>query len=190
MFPDTVSETVRHEFPALAEMVFLDAACVSLAPRPAVDAIAGFLDAVLRHPARSSTEHHLAMDEAREAARSEAARLIGADTEEIALVESTTHALSIAARAIPMDAGDNLLVPDLEFIQVPLAWRQAPPGRGPEIRLVPNSSGSLPVGAFAERMDGRTRAVVLSSVQWCNGFRVDLPTLGRLCRERRRAAGR
>lgn len=184
MSPDHLAQSVRDLFPALADKVFLDAACVSLAPKPAVDAIAAFLDAALRHPARSSTEHHLAMDEGREAARFEAARLIGAGTEEIALVESTTHALSIAARAVPMAAGDNLLVPDLEYIQVPLAWRQAPPGRGPEIRLVPNSSGSLPVSAFAERMDRRTRAVVLSSVEWCNGFRIDLAALGRLCHDR------
>ncbi|MBE3096412.1 MAG: aminotransferase class V-fold PLP-dependent enzyme, partial [Planctomycetes bacterium] len=117
-------------------------------------------------------------------ARPEAARLIGAEIDEIALVESTTDALSIAARAIPIEPGDNILVPDLEFLQVPLAWRQAPPDRAPEIRLVPSSQGMLPVSAFAERMDARTRVVVLSSVQWSNGFRADLAALGRLCRDR------
>ena len=181
---DALMESIRGEFPALEDKVFLDAACVSLAPRAAVSAIAGFLDVALRCPARSSTLHHIAMDEARETARPEAARLIGAEIDEIALVESTTDALSIAARAIPIEPGDNILVPDLEFLQVPLAWRQAPPDRAPEIRLVPSSQGMLPVSAFAERMDARTRVVVLSSVQWSNGFRADLAALGRLCRDR------
>lgn len=181
---DALMESIRGEFPALEDKVFLDAACVSLAPRAAVSAIAGFLDVALRCPARSSTLHHIAMDEAREAARPEAARLIGAEIDEIALVESTTDALSIAARAIPIEPGDNILVPDLECLQVPLAWRQAPPDRAPEIRLVPSSQGMLPVSAFAERMDARTRVVVLSSVQWSNGFRADLAALGRLCRDR------
>ena len=181
---DEFIDTIRGEFPALEEKTFLDAACVSLAPRAAVSAVAGFLDEALWCRSRSSTMHHLAMDEGREAARPEAARLIGAEADEIALVESTTQGLSIAARAIPMEPGDNLIVPDLEFLQVPLAWRQAPPDAAPEIRLVPNSNGELHVNAFTALMDARTRAVVLSSVQWCNGYRTDLGALGRACHER------
>jgi cysteine desulfurase/selenocysteine lyase len=181
---DNLHEVVRHQFPALDRKTFLDAACVSLAPRVAVHAVSDFLQAALHCPARSATLQHIAMDEAREAARPEAARLINADTEEIALVESTTHALTIAARAVPLEPGDNLLVPDLEFIQVPLAWRQALGDRAPEIRLVPNLRGTVLPEAFAERMDERTRAVVLSSVQWSNGTRVDLAAIGALCRER------
>jgi selenocysteine lyase/cysteine desulfurase len=149
-----------------------------------VDAVSGFLQAALHCPARSATLHHIAMDEAREAARPEAARLINAAPDEIALVESTTQGLAIAARAVPLEPGDNLLVPDLEFLQVPLAWRQDPGGHTPEIRIVSNVDGTLPVGAFADRMDGRTRAVVVSTVQWSNGVRCDLAALGALCRER------
>lgn len=181
---DNLHEVVRHQFPALEHKVFLDAACVSIAPRAAVEAMSAFLEAAMHCPARSATDHHIAMDQAREAARPEAARLINAAPEEIALVESTTHALVIAARALPIEPGDNLLVPDLEFLQVPLAWRQAPRGQAPEIRVVANVSGTLPVRAFADRMDERTRAVVVSSVQWSNGVRVDLAGLGALCRAR------
>jgi selenocysteine lyase/cysteine desulfurase len=181
---DNLHEIVRHQFPALERKVFLDAACVSLAPRVAVDAVSDFLQTALHCPARSATLQHIAMDEAREAARPEAARLINAEPEEIALVESTTHALTIAARAVPIGPGDNLLVPDLEFLQVPLAWRQAPPGRAPEVRMVSNVNGTLPASAFADQMDERTRAVVLSSVQWSNGVRCDLAAIGALCRER------
>ena len=177
-------DVVRHQFPALERKVFLDAACVSIAPRAAVDAVSDFLQAALHCPARSATLHHIAMDEAREAARPEAARLINAAPDEIALVESTTHGLAIAARAVPLEPGDNLLVPDLEFLQVPLAWRQEPGGRTPEIRLVPNVNGKLPLDAFADRMDARTRAVVVSTVQWSTGVRCDLAGLGALCRER------
>lgn len=177
-------EEVRTQFPALETKVFLDAACVSLAPRVAADAVAAFLDMTMRCPSRSSTLHHLAMDEAREALRPEIARLIGASPDEIAIVESTTHGLTIAARAIPIDKGDNILVPDLEFLQVPLAWRQSAAAHAPEIRLVPHVDGTLPVEAFADRIDRRTRAVVVSSVQWSHGYRCDLDALGRLCRDR------
>src|SRR5512137_1920651 len=98
----TCDEARREHFPALANKVFLDAACASLAPRAAADAIAAFLRDVQECPARSSTEFHIKLDQARDAARPEAARLIGAAADDIALVENTSHALAIAARAIPL----------------------------------------------------------------------------------------
>ena len=45
-----------------------------------------------------------------------------------------------------------------------------------------NRGGALPVEAFAEHVDDDTRAVIVSSVQWTNGFAVDLDGLADLCR--------
>ncbi|MFQ5737470.1 MAG: aminotransferase class V-fold PLP-dependent enzyme [Acidobacteriota bacterium] len=177
-------ENVGGQFPALERKVFLDAACVSLAPRRAVTAVSDFLQEVMLCPSRSATLHHLALDSSMEAARLEAARLIAALPDEVALVESTTHGLSIVARALPMESGDNILISDLEFIQVPLPWRQPGDGIRPEIRLVGHRNGELLPSDFEKRMDARTRAVVVSSVQWCNGFRIDLDGLAQLCRGR------
>lgn len=178
--PDTVR---RDQFPALARKTFLDAACASLAPRAAAEAIAAFLADVQECPHPSSTAFHVALDAARDTARPEAAALIGARTDEIALVENTSHGLTAAARALPLGAGDQILVPDLEYLQVPLAWRQSP-GSDPDIRLVPHGGGQLPVERFADAATPRTRAVVMSSVQWSNGYRADLEAIGALCRER------
>jgi cysteine desulfurase/selenocysteine lyase len=180
----TVDDARRDQFSILAHKTFLDAACASLAPRAAADAIAGFLRQVQDCPARSSTDFHIALDAGRDAARPEAARLVGASADEIALVENTSQALTIAARAIPLEPGDNILIPDLEYLQVPLAWRQPPSGPSPEIRLVRNEGGTLPLSRFVEQIDGRSRAVVMSSVQWSNGYRADLGAIGELCRAR------
>jgi cysteine desulfurase / selenocysteine lyase len=51
-----------------------------------------------------------------------------------------------------------------------------------EVRVVRNRAGAVPVDAFAELVDDRTRAVVVSSVQWTNGYAVDLHALADLCR--------
>jgi len=174
----------REQFPALADKTFLDAACASLAPQAAADAIAALLRDVQSYPERSATAFHIRLDAARDATRPAAARLIGARPEDIALVENTSHGLAIAAAAIPFEPGDTLLVPDLEYLQVPLPWRQQPAPAGPEIRLVAHDGGTLPVDRFAAAADGRTRAVVMSSVQWSNGFRADLDAIGGFCRER------
>ncbi|HSE98782.1 MAG TPA: aminotransferase class V-fold PLP-dependent enzyme [Blastocatellia bacterium] len=176
---------IRDQFPALKEKVFLDAACASLAPRAAAEAIQEFLDLALRCPSRSSTLHHIAMDDMRAAARPEIARLINADEDEIALLESTTHGLSIAANALPLGRGDRVLLCDLEFMQVAVPWCQKQKEAGIEIDVVPNRGGEINIEDIADRIGPRTKVVSISSVQWSNGFRSDLAALSSLCRDRR-----
>ncbi len=174
----------RSLFPSLADQVFLDAACVSLAPLPAVEAVEQVARMAAACPERDASAHHVALDRLRETAVQEGARLLGADEEEVALVESTTHGLAIAAQAIPFQPGDNVVLGDLEFLQVAIPWvKLAEQGRIAEVRLARHVDGAVPVEAFARVVDDRTRAVVVSSVQWCTGYRVDLSALSRLCRE-------
>jgi selenocysteine lyase/cysteine desulfurase len=177
-------DNIRDQFPALKEKVFLDAACASLAPRAAVEAIREFLDVALRCPSRSSTLHHIAMDDMRARARPEIARLINAGEDEVALVESTTHGLSIAANSLPLERGDRVLLCDLEFMQVAVPWCQKREEAGIEIDVVPHHNGEVRIEDIADRIGSRTRVVSISSVQWSNGYRSDLGALGALCRDR------
>lgn len=182
-----MSLNARHHFPGLLDKTFLDAACVSLAPRPAVEAMEKFLGLAMVCPLESSTHHHIFMDEMRAAARPAAARLINANADEIALVESTTHGLTLAANAIPLQPGDRILLSDLEFLEVAVPWvqkRSQSDGPGIAIDVVPNHNGEVRVDDFAGRLTPRTRLIAVSSVQWTNGFRVDLAALSRLCRDR------
>lgn len=174
--------SARQHFPGLFDKVFLDAACVSLAPRPAVEAIEKFLDLAMVCPLDSSTHHHIFMDEMRAAARPAAAHLINAHPDEIALVESTTHGLTLAAASIPLERGDRVLISDLEFLEVALPWVQRKKD-GIEIEVVPNQNGEARVEDFAARITPRTRVIAISTVQWNNGYRADLEALSKLCRE-------
>jgi cysteine desulfurase/selenocysteine lyase len=175
--------SARQHFPGLLDKVFLDAACVSLAPRPAVEAISKFLDLAMLCPFDSSTHHHIFMDEMRAAARPAVAHLINAYEDEIALVESTSHGLSLAANAIPLVSGDRILLSDLEFLEVAVPWTQKKKD-GIEIDVVPNRSGEVRAEDFSDRVTPRTHVIVLSAVQWTNGYRCDLAAFSRLCRDR------
>ncbi len=175
-------ESAREQFPALKEKAFLDAACVSLAPRAATDAIGKFLEMAECCPSRSATLHHLAMDDIRPQAREEVARLIHAGEDEIALVESTTHGLNIAAAALPLGRGDRVVMCDLEFMEVAVPWCQLQKTAGIEIDLVAHRGGRIEVGDIVSRFTPRTRVAAVSAVQWSNGFRVNLTALSRACR--------
>src|SRR5437867_7482696 len=142
-----------------------------------------FLDLAMVCPLDSSTAHHILMDEMRAAARPAAARLINAHEDEIALVESTTHGLTLAANSILLGPGDRVLLSDLEFLQVAVPWIQKKK-EGIEIDVIPNRNGEVLVEDFAERLTPRTRVITISTVQWTNGYRLDLAALSRLCHER------
>ncbi len=174
----------RAAFPALADTTFLDTACVGLAPTVATRAVEDVARRAALCDARDASEHHVSLDGLRGDARLEGARLLGAADDEVALVESTTQGLNLAALGIPFEPGDNVVLPDLEFLQVAIPFvKLAERGTIAEVRLVRNVGGALPMEAFERVIDGRTRAVVVSSVQWTNGYRVDLRALGELCRE-------
>ena len=175
--------TIREQFPGLQDKVFLDAACVSLTSRVAAAAVEDFLKMALLCHERSSTLHHIAMDGMRNAARTECAMLIGASEDEIALVESTSHGLSIAADSIPLKRGDRVLLCDLEFLEVAVPWVQMRDRVGIEIDVVANRDGVIHPDDVANAIRPETRVVAISSVQWSNGFRCDLDAISKICRE-------
>jgi selenocysteine lyase/cysteine desulfurase len=123
------------------------------------------------------------MDEMRAKARPAAARLINAHVDDIALVESTTHGLSLAANAIPLERGDRVLISDLEFMEVAVPWLQKKK-EGIVIDVVPNHDGEVWIEDFAARLTPRTKVIALSSVQWTNGYRADLHAFSELCNDR------
>ncbi len=174
---------VRAEFPGAAGKVFLDAACVSLTPRRARDAIAAFLDMAVDIQADDASQHHIKMDMLRLEAIRQGAALVHAQVQNVALIESTTHGLNIAAGALRLGPGDNVLIADTEFLQVAIPWdtRRA---QGVEIRPVRSDAGVLTPQDFERAIDAHTRAICVSSVQWCSGNRLDMRALGELCQSR------
>lgn len=182
--PTTLAE-VRKSFPATEKLVYLDAAAVSLISNPVYESIRSFLDLCIQPSSADASEHHLVMDAMRRRAIEEGALLLNAAEDQIALVESTTHGLNIAANAIPLQSGDRVLIADTEFLQVSIPWKMKESTVG--IELVPVATGPdgvLTTDHFEAAMDDRTRVVCVSSVQWCSGYRIDLKALGELCRAR------
>jgi cysteine desulfurase/selenocysteine lyase len=177
-------QDARLEFPALNHQVFLDSACVSLAPQRTVNKLREFLDIAAFCPSGSSTQHHIDMDTMRSAARPQIAKLINAAEDDIALVESTTHGLNLVADAIQLQRGDRVILSDLEFLEVALPWLQRRDEIGIAIDVLPNREGKLLVEDVEAAITSATRIVAVSSVQWNNGFRCDLDALSRLCRDR------
>jgi selenocysteine lyase/cysteine desulfurase len=174
----------RSFFLGTQNQVFLDAACVSLLPVQAAEALGRLGEELLACPARDASAHHIALDRTADQPRREAARLIGARPEDIALVESTTQGLEAVAAAVPLRPGDKVLVGDTEFLGLAVPWIPLRDRVGFHIETVAHRGGRLLVGDFARALDTHTRMILLSSVQWSSGFRADLAAFSQLARER------
>jgi selenocysteine lyase/cysteine desulfurase len=78
--------------------------------------------------------------------------------------------------------GDNIVLTDMEHVANIWVWQHWA-AKGVEIRFAKNREGRLPLEVFLEQMDKRTRVVSTAYITYGNGYRVDLPALGKACRE-------
>jgi selenocysteine lyase/cysteine desulfurase len=92
--------------------------------------------------------------------------------------------LNIALAAIPFAAGDNIVLCDLEYPQVAISAQHAQHLRGVEIRVARHRSGIVTVDDYANLIDTHTRVLLVSSVQWINGLRMDLAAFSQLAKQR------
>ena len=112
------------------------------------------------------------------------ARLIGADSGEIALLTNTTYGLNIATRTLPFRAGDVVLIHDREFPANVYPW-MALERQGVVVRRIPAAGALADEEALLRAMDGpNVRAVSVSWVSFVTGFKADLARIGHACRER------
>lgn len=183
--PETKSPAVdvdalrTSEFPFLAGAAYLNAASVGPLPERARRELARYSD--LRGRVHTFGEHEI-LEPARRS-RDAAARLIGADPSEIALVGNTSFGINLAALALPVEPGTRVVTSDREFPANVYPWM----GRDRfELELVPTTGGGLPdEDAILERLErGDVSILAISAVQFASGHRADLGRLGRACRAR------
>lgn len=169
---------LRREFPTLAKCTYLDIARKTIPPLCQEQAVQSYFRDVYDHAGADAwSADNVAL------ARAEMAQLLGAKPAEIAFTKNTTEGLTIAAHAFDLQAGDNIVLTDMEHVANIWPWKHWQQ-KGVQIRYAKNRAGQLPVEAFMEQVDARTRVISTAYVTYGNGFRVDLPKLGTECRSR------
>ncbi len=171
-------KALREEFPTLARWTYLDVARKTVAPRCQERALQEYIRDVYENAGAGAWAAANIAE-----TRALLAQLLGAKPAEIAFTKNTTEGLNIAAHAFDLRPGDNVVLTDMEHPANLWVWKHWE-AKGVEIRYAKHRRGRLPPDAFEERMDHRTRVVSTAYVTYGNGYRVDLPGLGRICRQR------
>lgn len=169
---------LRAGFPAAERMLYLDAAFQTPLATSVKTALMRFYDEGHETAGPKATW----LDRV-DAVRARVARLLGAEAEEIAFTKNTSEGLNIAANALPLQPGDNVLMVHGDHPNNAYAFLNLR-HKGVAVRFLPLLGETADASTFAPHIDARTRAISLSHVTFHAGHRFDVEGIGRLCRER------
>ena len=174
---DQFFETYRREFPVTKKYLYLDHAGVA----PLSLRVKSAVELFLKEATEGGAFYYPKWAQQVGATRRACAKLITAELDEIAFVKSTSHGLSLVANGLDWKPGDNILIFEKEFPSNLYPWLNLR-ARGVEVRGIPSRDGRIAINDIEKLIDPKTRLLALSSVQFVNGFRIDLKRLGALCR--------
>jgi cysteine desulfurase/selenocysteine lyase len=169
----------RANFPALERWTYLDVAARCVLSRSTRAALDAHLEDQMTNGGNKKR-----FFEVIEETRGRFARLINADSDEIAYTKNVSDGINMIATAFHWKRGDNvILCPELEHPNNVYPWLNMR-RYGLEVREVGRDKGHMPVDEIIARMNDGTRVVSVSTVSFAPGFRTDVDRLGRACRER------
>lgn len=110
-----------------------------------------------------------------------AASLLNSTADRIAFCDNTSNALNIVATGMEWKPGDRIILNDIEFpanVYPFLNLKRL----GVEIDFVTSRDGRIIPEDVEHLITDRTRLVSISQVQFLSGFRADLESIGKICK--------
>ena len=165
----------RDDYPTLREVVYLNQAALGLIGQPAVEAMQAFLEDVGRH----GNTHLSDEDEVGllDDLRSRAASLLGADSEQVAIVSSASELLGQIPLIVDRGGKSKVVAVSTDFPAVTRPWLRLEEQGGCQIVFVDDCADTDLTDALIGRIDSETAVVTVGSVQYATGTLVDIPRL-------------
>ena len=161
-------EELRHDTPGLSNVIHFNNAGAALMPTPVLDVQ---IDHLKLEAAIGGYEAATEATERCEAVYTSVAKLIGARTEEIALVENATVAWDMAFYALPFAKGDRILTAEAEYAANYIAYLQVAKKVGAVVETIPSTnSGEVDVGALENMIDERVKLISITHIPTNGGL--------------------
>lgn len=121
-----------------------------------------------------------------ESVRALAAGLFDGDPDAVALIPSAAYGLSIAARNLPLQRGDSVLLLEGQFPSSRLPWLRRCAQVGAEIVVAARRAGTDWTATVLQSLDENPsiRVLALPQVHWQDGTLLDLTAIAQRARER------
>jgi cysteine desulfurase/selenocysteine lyase len=165
----------RDRFPVTNNLIYLNHAAVAPLPKPCAEAMQGLAEDAMEH----GSLHYDQWLDAYEGLRVAAARLIGADRGEIAMIKNTSEGIATVAMGMDWRPGDKIVAFREEFPANYYPWLRLGSDRCTVVWLsVTDSLDTI------DRACHGAKLLAISFVQYLSGHRVDLNAIGEICRRR------
>ncbi len=165
-----------YQFPVRDRLVYLNHAAVAPLCRPAAEAMKHLADDCLHY----GSLHYDEWLAAYEGVRAAAARLVGAERSEIALVKNTSEGIATVAMGLDWKPGDRIVGFREEFPANVYPWKQLEE-RGVSVSWL---SVTDPLDRIDEACRG-ARLLAISFVQFLSGYRAPVQVIGEICQRNR-----
>jgi selenocysteine lyase/cysteine desulfurase len=161
-------DRLRRETPGCRRWAHFNNAGASLMPAPVTDTVTEHLR--LESETGGYEAAGIAADRL-EAVYDSVAALLGAQRDEIALVDNATRAFNAVLYALPWRAGDRILTGRAEYASNYMAYLHLKHTRGVEVDVVPDDAhGQIDVAALKQRIDERAALIALTHVPTSGGL--------------------
>jgi selenocysteine lyase/cysteine desulfurase len=172
--------TRKRDFPSLEGQAYLNTAAEGVPPLAVGEALQQYFE-----------DKQLGMDGRKphaaqwDAAKALTAEFFGLTPAEIGICSCSSEAYNLAALALKLRKGDEVIVNDLDFPAGATPWLQA--ACPATTRVWQSLSGALRIEDLVPLLNPKTRLVTVSLVSFFNGFRVLLPEVVAAVRKRSNA---
>ena len=170
----TTPGDIRDAVPVFEETRYLNTGASGPSPRPIVERAQETIEAHEWDSAAEPGPYPYAFD-LYEDVRADVAGFVGAETDEVALTQSTTDGINRIACAMEWEPGDVVVRTDLEHPAGILPWERLE-RRGCEVRVAPTEGGRIDRDAYRDAV-ADAKLVCLSALTWNYGTHLPVAEL-------------
>lgn len=178
---ETDEDWRREAFPACRDRVFMAHAAVTAIPQVAVDA----MDDFNRKSGTGELDYSHVLLEEMDEVRDSAARIIGCDSDEIALLGPTSLGLSLVANGLDWNPGDEIVTYLDDYPANVYPWKNLEKKGVKVVYLEPDEMGRITPELVRNAITPNTKLLALASCHFLTGWLLDIEAIGEIAREHR-----
>jgi selenocysteine lyase/cysteine desulfurase len=176
---------VQRQFRLEPGLVYLNNASLGPSPALVADATDAFRRQLDAFPSRYMWG---GWSEEKEAVRAGAAEMLGASTEEIALIHNTTEGMNLVASSLDLEPGDEVILADHEHTSGTIPWKywQEPKGIKlvrPTLPILPSKPEEI-AEVYRRAITPRTRVISMCHIINTNGMILPVKEVSEMARAR------